>query len=123
VTRYPLKEVGRDRGSAPSVDYEFVDGRGDIGVIASVTEPFCSSCTRVRLTADGKIVTCLFSNVGHNVKVLMRGGASDSEISEFISNIWRGRSDRYSAERLEALQASNYDPKSHRKIEMISLGG
>jgi len=123
AARYPLKEVGRDRGSAPSVDYEFVDGRGDIGVIASVTEPFCSSCTRVRLTADGKIVTCLFSNVGHNVKALMRGGASDSEISDFIGNIWRGRTDRYSAERLEALQASNYDPKSHRKIEMISLGG
>jgi len=88
-----------------------------------VTEPFCSSCTRVRLTADGKIVTCLFSNVGHNVKALMRGGASDSEISDFISNIWRGRADRYSVERLGALQASNYDPKSHRKIEMISLGG
>ena len=59
--QYPLKEVGRAGGSAPSVDYEFIDGRGDIGVIASVTEPFCSSCTRVRLTADGKIVTCLFS--------------------------------------------------------------
>jgi len=92
-------------------------------VIASVTEPFCSSCTRMRLTADGKIVTCLFSGVGHNVKALMRAGASDTEISDFIGNIWRGRIDRYSAERLEALQASNYDPKSHRKIEMISLGG
>ncbi len=62
--RYPLREVGRHQGSAPSVDYEFVDGRGDIGVIASVTEPFCSSCTRIRLTADGKIVTCLFSQAG-----------------------------------------------------------
>jgi cyclic pyranopterin phosphate synthase len=121
--RYPLREIGRDQGSAPSVDYEFVDGQGDIGVIASVTEPFCSSCTRMRLTADGKIVTCLFSGVGHNVKALMRAGASDTEISDFIGNIWRGRIDRYSAERLEALQASNYDPKSHRKIEMISLGG
>ncbi|HKY07643.1 MAG TPA: hypothetical protein VJQ55_05360, partial [Candidatus Binatia bacterium] len=59
--RYPLRQVGRHQGSAPSVDYEFVDDRGDIGVIASVTEPFCSSCTRVRVTADGKIVTCLFS--------------------------------------------------------------
>src|SRR6266498_2652702 len=84
--RYPLKEVGRDRGSAPSVDYEFVDGRGDIGVIASVTEPFCSSCTRIRLTADGRIVTCLFSQIGHNIKSRLRGSASDEEISEFISN-------------------------------------
>jgi cyclic pyranopterin phosphate synthase len=121
--RYPLKEIGRDQGSAPSVDYEFIDGQGDIGVIASVTEPFCSSCTRARLTADGKIVTCLFSNVGHDVKARMRGGASDAELAEFIANIWRQRTDRYSAERLAALNSSSYDPKSHRKIEMISLGG
>jgi len=122
-SRYPLKEVGRAQGSAPSVDYEFVDGRGDIGVIASVTEPFCSSCTRVRLTADGKLVTCLFSDVGHDVKVLLRGGASDEEITEFLTTIWHMRADRYSAERLEAIRSSNYNPKSHKKIEMISLGG
>ena len=121
--RYPLREIGRDKGSAPSVDYEFVDGRGDIGVIASVTEPFCSSCTRIRVTADGKIVSCLFSQLGHDVKNRLRSGASDAEISEFIANIWRHRTDRYSAERLEAMKASSYDPKSHRKIEMISLGG
>jgi GTP 3',8-cyclase len=121
--RYPLKEVGRAGGNAPSVDYEFIDGRGDVGVIASVTEPFCSSCTRVRLTADGKIVTCLFSGVGHDVKGLIRGGASDEEISQFIVSIWEKRVDRYSAERLEALRSSNYDPKNHKKIEMISLGG
>jgi len=123
AARYPLKEVGRDRGSAPSVDYEFVDGEGDVGVIASVTEPFCSSCTRIRLTADGKIVTCLFSHAGHDIKARLRAGASDREISEFIGNVWRKRTDRYSAERLEALKTSTYDPKSHKKIEMISLGG
>ena len=123
AARYPLKEIGRNQGSAPSVDYEFVDGQGDIGVIASMTEPFCSSCTRARVTADGKIVTCLFSHVGHDVKAQLRSGASDAEISEFIANIWRSRTDRYSAERLAALQSSSYDPKSHKKIEMISLGG
>src|SRR6185369_13040947 len=100
--RYPLREIGRDKGSAPSVDYEFVDGRGDIGVIASVTEPFCSSCTRIRVTADGKIVTCLFSQSGHDVKTQMRTGATDVELSGFFANIWRGRTDRYSSERLEA---------------------
>jgi GTP 3',8-cyclase len=121
--QYPLKEVGRAGGSAPSVDYEFIDGRGDVGVIASVTEPFCSSCTRVRLTADGKIVTCLFSGIGHDVKGLLRGGATDEEISKFIVSIWEKRADRYSAERLEALRSANYDPKNHKKIEMISLGG
>ncbi|MGH7826088.1 MAG: GTP 3',8-cyclase MoaA [Candidatus Binatia bacterium] len=123
ASRYPLREVGRNQGSAPSVDYEFVDGRGDIGVIASVTEPFCDSCTRVRLTADGKMVTCLFSQVGHDLKASLRGGASDEEISEFLSSIWRKRTDRYSDERLQALRSSTYDPKSHKKIEMISLGG
>ncbi|MGH7888660.1 MAG: GTP 3',8-cyclase MoaA, partial [Candidatus Binatia bacterium] len=121
--RYPLREIGRDQGSAPSVDYEFVDGHGDIGVIASVTEPFCSSCTRARVTADGRIVTCLFSQVGFDAKAKLRSGASDAEVSQFIADIWRGRTDRYSMERLEALRSSTYDPKNHKKIEMISLGG
>ena len=122
-SRYPLKEVGRAQGSAPSVDYEFVDGGGDIGVIASVTEPFCASCTRARITADGKIVTCLFSDVGHDVKAMLRNGTSDEEILKWLSAIWTNRSDRYSQERLQALQDARYDPKSHKKIEMISLGG
>jgi len=121
--RYPLREIGRDQGSAPSVDYEFVDGNGDIGVIASVTEPFCASCTRARLTADGKIVTCLFSQGGHDVKKLLRAGASDEELVNLISSIWTKRADRYSEERLQAMRSANYDPKSHKKIEMISLGG
>jgi len=122
-SRYALREIGRDQGSAPSVDYEFADGRGDIGVIASVTEPFCGSCTRLRLTADGKIVTCLFSQLGHDVKGLMRGGATDEEVRTFLSSIWQKRTDRYSDERLTALNSATYDPKNHRKIEMISLGG
>ena len=122
-SRYPLKEIGRVQGSAPSVDYGFVDGRGDVGVIASVTEPFCSSCTRARVTADGKIVTCLFSDVGHDIKALVRSGASDEEILKLLSSIWMKRTDRYSLERLEALRTASYDPKSHKKIEMISLGG
>lgn len=122
--RYPLREVGREQGTAPSVDYQFVDGQGDIGVIASVTEPFCSSCTRVRLTADGKLVTCLFSETGHDLKSLLRGGASDGQIVDFVSRIWQGRKDRYSDERLEALSSSEgYCSQDHKKIEMISLGG
>ena len=122
-SRFPLREIGRDNGSAPSVDYEFVDGRGDLGVIASVTEPFCSTCTRARLTADGKLVTCLFSPVGHDLKALVRSGAPDEKISEIIASIWQRRQDRYSDERLEALLTSTYDPKRQQKIEMITLGG
>jgi len=121
--RFALKERGRNHDTAPSVDYDFVDGIGDLGIIASVTEPFCSSCTRARLTADGKVVTCLFSQIGHDVKALLRGGASDEAIGEFLSAMWRGRTDRYSEERWQALRTANYDPKSRKKIEMISLGG
>lgn len=122
-SRYPLKEIGRADGHAPSVDYEFVDGKGDIGVIASVTEPFCSSCTRARITADGKFVTCLFSQTGHDVKKLLRSGASDDDLLKFLSSIWGQRADRYSDERLQAMRSATYDPKEHKKIEMISLGG
>ncbi len=123
-TRFPLREVGRKGGSAPSVDYQCVDGSGDIGVIASVTEPFCASCTRARLTADGRLVTCLFSNTGHNLKVLLRGGASDDRLLDVLQQVWLQRTDRYSEERLTALRSgAGYDPKEHKKIEMISLGG
>jgi cyclic pyranopterin phosphate synthase len=123
AARYLLREIGRQQGSAPSVDYEFVDGAGDIGVIASVTEPFCSTCTRARLTADGKFVTCLFSQVGHDVKSLLRDGASDDDLGNFIRSIWLRRADRYSEERLQAMRSSAYDPKKNKKIEMIALGG
>jgi len=121
---FPLRKIGREKGSAPSVDYQFLDGSGDIGVIASVTEPFCGTCTRARLTADGKLVTCLFSTQGYDLKKLMRGGATDAEIFAVISSLWLKRKDRYSEERLAALRSpTGYDPKEHKKIEMISLGG
>jgi len=122
-SRYPLRERGKEQGSAPSVDYEFVDGRGEVGIVASVTEPFCSTCTRARLTADGKLVTCLFSSTGHDLKALLRNGSTDEEILGVIAGIWKRRKDRYSDERLEALLSSTYDPHSHKKIEMITLGG
>ena len=122
--RYPLREVGRDQGSAPSIDYEFVDGGGDMGVIASVTEPFCGSCTRARLTADGKMVTCLFSQQGHDLKTPMRSGASDQQLRDSIASIWNARADRYSEERFLAMNSSQgYQPDQHKKIEMITLGG
>ncbi len=122
--RYPLREVGRDNGTAPAVDYEFLDDGGDVGVIASVTEPFCSSCTRARLTADGKLVTCLFSDNGHDLKSLIRSGATDEQLVEVIGSIWSNRTDRYSDERLAAMESpEGYQPKAHHKIEMITLGG
>ena len=123
--RFPLREIGRERGSAPAVDYAFIDGHpGDVGVIASVTEPFCGSCTRARLTADGKLVTCLFAHTGYDLKKLMRDGATDAELLDVLHAVWGKRKDRYSEERLAALQSSvGYNPKRQKKIEMISLGG
>jgi cyclic pyranopterin phosphate synthase len=122
--RYPLREVGRDHGTAPAVDYEFADGSGELGVIASVTEPFCSSCTRARLTADGKLVTCLFSDHGHDLKSLMRNGATDEQLIETITAVWSMRTDRYSDQRLAAMKSrEGYQPRAHHKIEMITLGG
>ncbi len=120
--RIPLREAKVERGSSPAVDYRFADGTGDIGVIASVTEPFCGACTRIRITADGKLVTCLFSNRGEDLKSLLRGGADDEELERFISTVWERRSDRYSEQRAEILKAGN-SPESLKKIEMIRLGG
>ncbi len=120
----PIREVGRNDASAPSVEYQFTDGSGDIGVISSVTEPFCGGCTRARLTADGRVVTCLFSERGHDLKGLLRTGAGDEEILARISSIWTARTDRYSEERLQALNSPDgYRPGTRKKIEMISLGG
>lgn len=122
--RYELIEAGRDRGSAPSVDYRFAGSAGDVGVIASISEPFCSSCTRARLTADGKLVTCLFSDRGHDLKALLRASTSDEEIIQHITAIWQNRTDRYSHDRLVALNSdTGYRPEEHKKIEMIVLGG
>jgi cyclic pyranopterin phosphate synthase len=123
-SKYPVREVGRENGSAPAIDYEFLDGAGEIGIIGSVTEPFCSSCTRVRLTADGKLVTCLFSESGFDIKTLLRSGAADEELQDKIVAIWTGRADRYSDLRWESLSSSaGYRPRDHKKIEMITLGG
>jgi GTP 3',8-cyclase len=121
--RFPVREVGRAKGSAPAVDYEFIDGAGQIGIIGSVTEPFCSSCTRVRLTADGRLVTCLFAESGFDLKSTLRSGASNEEMAERIRTIWAGRTDRYSDVRWQQVQSGGYQPAQHKKIEMITLGG
>ncbi|MBN2243126.1 MAG: GTP 3',8-cyclase MoaA [Acidobacteria bacterium] len=120
---FPLDEGARNDESAPSVDYRFRDGAGNVGIIASVTEPFCRGCTRARLTADGKLVLCLFSDKGFDLKRLLRGGATDGELVAAIRSLWSARRDRYSEERLEAMNSGEYRPNSKKKIEMISLGG
>ena len=124
AARWPVRELGRADNHAPAVDYAYQDGLGRVGLIGSVTEPFCGSCTRARLTADGKLVTCLFSDVGHDLKGLLRGGASDEELASHIHVLWTARTDRFSDERWEAIQAGRpYRAGDHHKIEMITLGG
>ena len=121
---YPFDPVAWSRGSAPSQRYRFQDGRGSFGVIASVTEPFCGTCTRARLTADGRLVTCLFSSQGYDLKSMLRSSSTDHALREAVSAVWQGRTDRYSEQRLEAISsAEGYNPEAVRKIEMISLGG
>ena len=123
-SQHPLQEIGREEGRAPAVDYRFLDGSGQLGVIGSVTEPFCASCSRARLTADGKLVTCLFASEGHDLKALLRSGAGDAEVRGAIESVWSGRTDRYSDVRWQAIQSGlGYQPEEHRKIEMITLGG
>ena len=97
--------------------YRYLDGQGEVGVISSVTEPFCGDCTRVRLSADGKIYTCLFASEGHDVKTPLRDGASDEDIEAILSGIWQVRTDRYSEERT-ALSGNRTD-----KVEMYHIGG
>lgn len=121
--RHPVREIGRQDDRAPAVDYAYLDGGGQIGIIGSVTEPFCTSCTRVRLTADGQLVTCLFASSGFNLKGLLRSGATDLEIRQTVSDIWAHRKDRFSDERWAILKSGNYDPQKRHKIEMITLGG
>jgi len=120
--RIPLVEAMAERGSTPAMDYRFADGSGDVGIIASVTEPFCGNCTRARITADGRLVTCLFSDWGEHLKSLLRDGADDEVLARFISSVWERRSDRYSEQRVEILKAGT-GAESRKKIEMISLGG
>jgi len=95
--------------------WAYADGDGEIGVIASVTRPFCGDCTRARLSADGKLYTCLFSAVGHDLRAPLRAGATDDALTDTIAEVWAGRSDRYS----ELRSASTRLPH----IEMFALGG
>ena len=96
---FPLEPVGRTRPSDPATRYRYLDGSGEIGVIASVTRPFCGACTRARLSADGKLFTCLFASDGHDLKAPLRAGASDDELGAALTAVWTTRSDRYSEER------------------------
>ncbi|MGY8880652.1 MAG: GTP 3',8-cyclase MoaA, partial [Dehalococcoidia bacterium] len=94
---FPLEPVDANYAGEVASRYRYLDGEGEIGVISSVSEPFCGSCSRARLSTDGKLVTCLFATGGTNLKSALRSDASDGDIAEIIAKVWTGRGDRYSA--------------------------
>lgn len=118
---FPLEPIGRVVPGEVAERWRYRDGGGEIGVISSVSQPFCGDCARARLTAEGRLFTCLFGVVGHDLKSLLRGGASDAEIAAAIAAIWGRRRDRYSEERKEALDAGVFAPSE--KVEMFRIGG
>ena len=114
---YDLVEIEKNYPSETSDRFSFVDGKGEIGFISSISNPFCGNCTRARITADGKLVTCLFSNTGMNLKSLLRSRKSNKFITSEIINTWKLRDDKYSLER------ANSKVNVKNKIEMFQTGG
>jgi cyclic pyranopterin phosphate synthase len=113
---FPLEPLDPAYRGEVARRWRYVDGAGEIGVIASVTEPFCGDCTRTRLSAEGKLYTCLFAVRGHDLRALIRSGAGDDELERAIGEVWSRRTDRYSELRTEAT-------RSLPKIEMSYIGG
>ena len=114
----PLEAVPpRYRGEV-ATRYRYRDGSGEIGLIASVTAPFCGDCTRARLSAEGRFYTCLFTGEGHDLRAVLRdSAASDVDLAGAVAAVWRVRDDRYSEERTEATSSSL------PRIEMFAMGG
>ncbi len=112
----PLERVESGYRGEVAMRYRYVDGGGEIGVIASVTQPFCGDCTRLRLSPEGAIYTCLFGSEGSDLRGPMRSGASDEDLAALIAGAWRVRSDRYSE-----IRTSMTGPRD--KVEMYHIGG
>ena len=113
---FPLEPIPPNYPGEVAHRYRYVDGAGEIGVIASVTRPFCRGCTRARLSADGFLYTCLFATQGHDLRSLVRGDLTDGAILERLADIWRARTDRYSEIRTS-------ETADLPKVEMSYIGG
>jgi cyclic pyranopterin phosphate synthase len=114
--RWPLEPVDPNYAGEVAERWRYLDGAGEIGVISSVTQAFCSSCTRMRLSTEGSLFTCLFAQSGHDLKSLLRSGASDDELRNEIAAVWQRRADRYSEIRTEFTSKD-------KKVEMSYIGG
>jgi cyclic pyranopterin phosphate synthase len=113
---FPLQSAEANYRGEVAERWRYLDGGGEIGVISSVTEAFCSTCTRARLSTDGHLYTCLFAQRGYDLKSMLRSGADDAAVSAAIAGIWQGRSDRYSEIRTDETARA-------RKVEMSFIGG
>jgi cyclic pyranopterin phosphate synthase len=119
---FPIDPVDSNYRGEVANRYRYRDGSGEIGIIASVSAPFCGDCTRARLTIEGKFVTCLFAAEGTDLRTPLRSGASDAELRDHIESIWSRRADRYSEQRAELTGSG--DPSTRKaKIEMYQIGG
>jgi cyclic pyranopterin phosphate synthase len=117
--RWPIEPREPNYRGEVAERYAFKDGQGEVGFISSVTQPFCGDCSRGRLSSDGKFYTCLFATQGTSLRDVMRGGASDEQLTEIIRNVWTGRGDRYSELRAEVRRSAANQPK----VEMYYIGG
>ena len=113
---FPLENADPNYVGEVAERWRYRDGSGEIGVISSVTQAFCATCTRIRLSTEGKLYTCLFAQQGHDLRDLLRGGASDAALDRAIASVWLAREDRYSEIRTE-------NTAKQRKIEMSYIGG
>jgi cyclic pyranopterin phosphate synthase len=115
--RWPLVALAAEHSSDVARRWAFADGGGEIGFIDSVSAPFCGDCTRARLSADGKLYTCLFASRGHDLRGAMRDGASDLELAAAIRSVWDAREDRYSELR------ARHEGEPREQVEMYEIGG
>lgn len=121
---FPLEPVGAQYPGETAARWRYTDGGGEIGVISSVTQAFCHSCSRARISVEGMLFTCLFATNGHDLRALMRAGCSDDELSAALAGIWRARDDRYSELRSTAPGSPAVAlPAGARRIEMSYIGG
>lgn len=118
ATVWPLEPVPPGYPGEVATRYRYHDGLGEVGVVSSISQPFCGACTRARLSAIGELYTCLFASTGHDLRALLRSGASPAALDAAISAVWTARTDRYSE--LRAAQASHQGP---HKVEMSYIGG
>jgi cyclic pyranopterin phosphate synthase len=114
--RWPLEAIGANYPGEVAERWRYLDGAGEIGVISSVTQAFCSTCNRMRLSTEGSLFTCLFAQSGHDLKALVRGGASDDAIRNEIAALWQRRGDRYS-------EIRTAETAKQKKVEMSYIGG